>query len=119
MQHNRVAPVVAYVYVQPDQSQMPRQKFIAYLHVRLEQHEKDAIDRAAKRAERSTSEWIRTTLMRATTDPLFVDDASDAIPMWVTPKEGKAILRLVRLGLERDEKAQRRARRKRPKVSRG
>jgi hypothetical protein len=95
---------------------MPRRRFIAYLHVRLEQHEKDAIDRAAKRAKRSTSEWIRAMLMRATIDPLFVDEASGAIPMWVTAKEGMAIQRLARIGLDHLEKIARGNRRTRAKA---
>ena len=78
---------------------MPKNRLVSYLHVRLEPHEKKVIEKAAKRANKSLSEWIRVTLTRAA-DPLLVDDASDAETMWVSPEEGKEILRLVRRGLD-------------------
>ena len=41
---------------------MPIRRFITHLHIRLEQHEKDAVDQAAKRTNKSASEWVRSAL---------------------------------------------------------
>jgi uncharacterized protein (DUF1778 family) len=81
---------------------MARRKLTTNLNIRLSPHEKRAIARAAARADKSASEWIRDTLMSAA-EPMLVDPSSDAVAMWVTPEEGKEILRLIRRGLSRVE----------------